>query len=249
MQQTPLESRCRDSILEVGDKVLAVEFKAPSCRGSADAAFLSYDGVDLDKLGSVAGMLGWKNVFLGLIHAFLCPKSVDCSRADGEYMWLAAPGTTAFIDYMRLKRYLGDINASIVVRPRELVRLEYVNTPVPTCAQQTVPLIKCLPHCASCGGLFYRGGIRMPTIEVYVDGKPVSLKTYTLASLLYYFSGCRIGYVITEGDGAVGVIRRFLGKRSTSLFVGVVGSLGMGREAGMWPIKTIIVIPGGLTEG
>ncbi len=251
-QQTPLENRYRDSIFEVGDKVLAIEFKAPSCKGLAGRTILSYDKVDLRKLANVAKTLGKENVFLGLIHALLGQKNVDCSKANGDYMWLATPGTTAFVNYMQLKNYSGVVSIKITVKLEGFAKYEYVNTPIPTCAQQTIPLIKRLPHCASCGGLFGRNGqIRILTLRnTRIDNLSTFLESYTLASLLYLFSKCHVGYVITEKnkEKVAKTIYQFLRERNASLLVGTIGTIGVEEKVIKWPVKTMFLVPGGLIE-
>lgn len=194
-QQTPLERRYRDALMNVRDKLIVIEFKAPYITSDSK---LVYKKIPMNKLMRIAKIIGEENTMLALIHALLTPNDIQSaysSRRSGTYMWLATPATTAFIPLAKLPLNIKNMTeANIkIVNAHPYANTWYANTPISTCAKQSY-LTKREPVCASCGGLYYRfGQLRTPVLEL--EGG-VRVRSYTLASLLKTFIECRIGFTI-----------------------------------------------------
>ena len=74
--------------------------------------------------------------------------------------------------------------------------MKYVSTQVPSCVKQPTPIVKQEPHCASCGGLFYKGPGKLKITELQVEsnGSTFNVRSYTFASLMKSFTNCLIGF-------------------------------------------------------
>ncbi|NPA98698.1 MAG: hypothetical protein GXO43_04900 [Crenarchaeota archaeon] len=195
-QHASLEQKYRDAAVSVGDKLLVLEFKAPECNVDGEKI---YKGIDMSKLEKIANIVGERNVLLALIHAYLAPKYVASVASVGQssyfYLWLAVPGTTAFVPLDELPAHLktGTIKLKVLnsIPP---VNISYVNTLIPTCAKPSLQNPE--PKCASCGGLYFApSSLRTPILELE---NSVRVRSYTFAALMKLFTECQIGCPITS---------------------------------------------------
>jgi len=196
-----LEEKYRDAILSIGDKLLVIEFKAPTLSTNNT---LKYENIYLDKLKKIADLVGEGNVMIALIHAALPKLEVLTAKSTGTYLWLATPGTTTFIPLKQVLRYAKPGNIDIeVLEAINSVNIDYVNTLIPTCAKQTHLMRE--PWCASCGGLYMGPAqTRKVALDVQIIQKSTAsniqarMSSYTLASLIREFAKCKIGRIVNE---------------------------------------------------
>ena len=193
-QVRPLEKLYRDTIIIHGSKLIVIEFKSPYVNNGV----LRYMNIDIKTLISIADRLGYDNVFLALVHAYLPSYAIPQMAKNGFYLWLATPGTTAFIPlsqivpHLKVKSYKLTIE---VAKSKPPVNLSYVNVSIPSCAMQPTPIVKFEPSCASCGGLFSKLHIlRKPKVSVKVNGNYLDVESYTFASLMKVFTECFVGF-------------------------------------------------------
>jgi len=170
-QVRKLEERYRDALFSVDDKLLVIEFKAPMVK---QGGVLVYEKINIAKLRRMA-------------------------RPTGFYLWLATPGTTAFVLLSRLPQNTknNDKLSIEVVEAQLCTNINYANTLIPACAKQ-FSLTKQEPHYASCGGL-YEGPGQLRKLILTLSGSfgRIHVLSYTLASLIKSFIECRIGCQIS----------------------------------------------------
>lgn len=192
-----LDERYRDTLFLVNDKLLVIEFKAPRVK---QGGVLVYEKVNMAKLRRVAQCIGEGNVFIAFIHALLPRTCIVRARPMGFYLWLATPGTTAFVPLIELPQNIKNNNKlSIeVIKAQPCTNFIYASTLIPTCAKQ-FSLTKQEHHCASCGGL-YDGPdqLRKPILTLSGSFGRIHVLSYTLASLAKSFIECKIGCQISE---------------------------------------------------
>jgi len=216
-QQTrSLEKLYRDSIIAEGDKLIVIEFKSPYVIKSSyiNREILRYANIDFGILTSIAKRFNDENVFLALIHAYLPNSAILRKATPGFYLWLATPGTTAFIPLSQLTSQLKVKSHKLtldVIISRPSVDVNYVSVLIPSCAAQPTPIVKFEPYCASCGGLLLRPRtLRKPKISVVVNGSALEVESYTFASLMKMFTRCPIGFRVKHVDEIGEILRHIL---------------------------------------
>jgi len=216
-QQMPIERIFRDLVIEVDDKVVAIEFKAPEL--DSNSGRLVYRGIKMSTLNSIAEKFGPENVLLGLIHARLPPFALRNKKgiiaSHGLYKLQLVPATTIFIQFSEFNRResienLGSADITITECYDYLRDIPNVNIFLPTCIYESPFIRKDLkvPFCYSCGGIYGRTRciphifpFKSSSLRITVNGLFLEVCGFTLASLNMLLMSCYVGYELREvGD-------------------------------------------------
>ena len=178
-QVRPLEKDYSDSIVGIGDKIIILEFKAPTIeKGNA----MKYSRIQFNKYVKIAKRIGYENFFLALVHANI-PRDALTNKSDlGLLYWYAVPATTLFVPLFNIVSHIerrtgtkidnlqlsdrGSLKVKRVVDAPE-VSLDFYSTAIPECAlTRQKECVKYYPHhastppclcnetvCRSCGGM------------------------------------------------------------------------------------------------
>ncbi|MCE4602387.1 MAG: hypothetical protein F7B18_04305, partial [Desulfurococcales archaeon] len=99
-QQTPREDECKDLCITEGSKLIVIDFKAPD---DIDYQKRHYKNVRI-RIGKLGNIIGFNNVFLGLLHAALRINILySISHSKGYFMHIATPLSTVFIPLNEFK--------------------------------------------------------------------------------------------------------------------------------------------------
>lgn len=196
-QQSPLDGQLGgDLALSEGDKLVVIEFKAPS---KIVNGLSTYNHVQGDKIQRVQQMLSQlfhpskPCHYLGLIHSFALPS--DVGDTSGLYGLTQVPYTTTFLksddvvsktlSHPVFDLEVGSATGPIPSDPR-------INAFVPSCAFARPPGFGNPSGCQTCG---YIGAAGTRWLLTYLPGysRGISIEGLSYANLVHAIHTCQVG--------------------------------------------------------
>ena len=199
-QQSPLDpTLAGDVAFFNGDKIVVVEFKAPSTINGGTA---TYANIQRDKIQRVLQRLTQllrplkPFHFIGLLHSFAVPHDVDA--ASGLFGLTRIPYTTTFLKSEEVVNRTAhhpvfDLQVSYVAgSPPADPRIDAF---IPSCAGALPNGFGNPAGCLSCGFLGL-AGIRWPLVHLPGYSRGVSLEGFSYANLLHGIHSCQVGAAV-----------------------------------------------------